>query len=371
MKTLRVWNLGPIQEAESVFGDLMVLVGPQASGKSLLMQLLKLLLDCPAIREEFRRFNIDWGKRLENFLELYFGKGMSEIYRENDEVAHEGTGKPGATWIQEDQSPIRLSVLLTRKGGKEERMFYVPAQRVLALRDGLTHPFTDYRSGDPFVVREFAEKIHQLVQSEFATAGELFPQERRLKSEYREILLQHIFAGLGLQIETERFQRRLVLRGPTGRSLPYLVWSAGQREFVPLLLGLYWLIPPTKQSRRGALEWVAIEEPEMGLHPTAISAVMVLILELLHRGYRVVLSTHSPHVLDVVWALQVMKSHHGQPADVLQLCSLPSRRPLRSLAEDVLKKEYRVITFGEMGGSWILPAWTRGRPRKMKRAGEG
>ncbi len=355
-KTLRVQNLGPIQEAEVVFGDLTVLVGPQASGKSIFMQLLKVLLDYGPIREEFKRFGIDWQKRWENFLELYFGEGMSEIYRESAEEQgaeseiREGAERPAGTLIQWNQSVIRLSELLTRRiREQEEQMFYIPAQRVLALRDGLTRPFTDYRAGDPFVVREFAEKIHQLVQSEFATKEELFPQERRLKSEYREILNQHIFAGFGLRTEMERFQRRLVLKSPTGRSLSFLVWSAGQREFVPLLLGLYWLIPPTKKSRRGRVEWVAIEELEMGLHPVAISAVMVLVLELLHRGYRVVLSTHSPHILDVVWALQIMQSHQGRPANVLRMFSLPSTGPLRELAEDALKKTYRVYYFRRDG----------------------
>ena len=41
----------------------------------------------------------------------------------------------------------------------------------------------------------------------------------------------------------------MVLSSPDGKSgLPYLVWSAGQREFVPLLLGLY-LRQPVRWKR--------------------------------------------------------------------------------------------------------------------------
>ena len=58
MQTLRVSNLGPIQDASVEFGDLTVLVGPQATGKSLLLQLLKLLLDVGPIRNELKRFNL-------------------------------------------------------------------------------------------------------------------------------------------------------------------------------------------------------------------------------------------------------------------------------------------------------------------------
>jgi predicted ATPase len=75
-----------------------------------------------------------------------------------------------------------------------------------------------------------------------------------------------------------------------------MVWSAGQREFVPLLLGLYWLMPSTQSSRRGTIEWVVLEEVEMGLHPRAISVLLLMVLELVTRGYRVCLSTHSPQI---------------------------------------------------------------------------
>ena len=42
---LRIENVGQIKKAEIDFGDLTVFVGPQATGKSIALQLLKLLLD--------------------------------------------------------------------------------------------------------------------------------------------------------------------------------------------------------------------------------------------------------------------------------------------------------------------------------------
>jgi predicted ATPase len=173
MKKIIVENLGPIRSAEIALGDLTIFVGPQATGKSILLQLLKLLLDYRSIREEMRRFNLDWRGECKTFLELYFGEGMSDIYNEVE------------TRVQWEGKPVKLSGLLTARGPQEEQMFYIPAQRVLALREGLTRPFTDYRAGDPFVVREFSEKVHQLVQTEFGKGvDELFPQPspRRLKA---------------------------------------------------------------------------------------------------------------------------------------------------------------------------------------------
>ncbi|HPC84392.1 MAG TPA: AAA family ATPase [Thermoanaerobaculaceae bacterium] len=341
MTTLSVENLGPVKSAKVEFGDLTVLVGPQATGKSVFLQLFKLLIDVGPIRAELRRFNIDWGGSLENFMDLYFGEGMSGIF--------EGA----RTAIAYDASAIRLEEWLgkrLRADEKKERLFFIPAQRVLSLREGATRPFTDYRSGDPFVVREFSEKLHYLVQSEFAQSPILFPKRNRLKDQFRRLLDANIFGGFGLRTDTARFQKRLVLSSPTSnKALPYLVWSAGQREFVPLLMGLYWLIPPARVPRRAGLEWVVIEEPEMGLHPKAISVVMLLVLELLHRGYRVCLSTHSPHVLDVVWALQVMKGQGGSDKEVFDLFSVKATPPTRKLATDVLAKRYAVYYFQRDG----------------------
>ena len=154
-------------------------------------------------------------------------------------------------------------------------LFFIPAQRVLSLRDGLTRPFTDYRAGDPFVVREFSQILHDLVQTEFNRTPELFPKRNRLTKNFRDLIDRDIFRGFGLKI-SEDIQKHIVLSSPSSESeLPFLVWSAGQREFVPLLLGLYWLMPPGKVARRSKLKWVVIEELEMGLHPNAISVAIL------------------------------------------------------------------------------------------------
>lgn len=335
---IQLANLGPIKSADIEFGDLTVLVGPQATGKSIFLELLKLLVDTGPIVDELRRFNLDWNGKIENFLELYFGEGMSAIY------------VPAHTRITIDDRTIDVSSLLRGRKTKEERLFFIPAQRVLSLRDGITRPFTDYRSGDPFVVREFSEKLHQLVQTEFSQTAELFPKSNRLKKALRDQIDRHIYGGYGLKTSTDRFQKRMVLDSPTSETqLPYLVWSAGQREFTPMLLGLYWLLPPGKVKRRGKLEWVVIEEPEMGLHPNAITVTMLLVMELLLRGYRVCLSTHSPQVLDVVWALRVLQAHGGNAHDVLDLFSVGVSEPTKTIAGAALSKQLRVHYFRRDG----------------------
>ncbi len=160
-----------------------------------------------------------------------------------------------------------------------------------------------------------------------------------------------MFGQFALQVDQAQAQKRLVLTrhrdgGARGASLPFMVWSAGQREFVPLLLGLYWLMPSSKVSRRGSLQWVVIEEPETGLHARAVSDVLLLILELLARGYRTCVSTHSPQVLEAVWALRHLKQCRADPKSLLQLFNVrPGDQQMLRVAEKAMRKHVKVYYF--------------------------
>ena len=135
-----------------------------------------------------------------------------------------------------------------------------------------------------------------------------------------------------------------------GNKLPFMVWSAGQREFVPLLLGLYWLMPPTKVARRGHIEWVVVEELEMGLHPRAITVVLLMMLELVARGYRVCISTHSPLVLEAVWAIQRLKESHADGKALLKVFQAETSQSLQKMADTVLSKDFKVFNFDRVTG---------------------
>ena len=50
LNQLTIKNFGPIHEARLAFGDLTVFIGSQASGKSLALQLLKLLQAIPLLQ---------------------------------------------------------------------------------------------------------------------------------------------------------------------------------------------------------------------------------------------------------------------------------------------------------------------------------
>jgi AAA domain, putative AbiEii toxin, Type IV TA system/AAA ATPase domain len=334
---LKVQNFGPVKSANVEFGDLTVLVGPQATGKSVFLQLLKLLIDVRHIKYEFKRAGIDWSGRLDIFLDVYFGEGMRALHKKNTKIWFEGA---------EEDLPRLLKVTKPAKG---ESMFFIPAQRVLTLREGWPQAFVYYDPGVPFTVREFSEEL-RILMTDLGPTDTLFPVPRRLKQEFRDLLQRHIFAGYDLKIDTQRAQKRLVLSaGANGTALPFMVWSAGQREFVPLMLGLYHLLTPAGAAMRSGMKWVVIEELEMGLHPRAIAVIMLMVFELVHRGYRVCISTHSPQVLDAIWALKRLRENAALPESLLQVFDAP--KGLWDIAEGVMKKRVKVFYFDRNNGT--------------------
>ena len=337
---LEVQNFGPIHHADVTFGDLTVFVGPQASGKSVLLQILKLLVDTPFIKKEFSLAGVDWEGKFPGFLDVYFGEGMRSAWSDATRIKYNGA---------EVDLPARVE---EKRPHRQESMFFTPAQRVLALRDGWPSAFNYYDASIPFTLREFSEHL-RLLMSDFGSDGTLFPVPRRLKSEFRDLLQEHIFPGFELRIDTERAQKRLVLANKEkgGGNLPVAVWSAGQREFVPLLLGLYYLMVPSKAPRRKGVEWAVVEELEMGLHPRAISVVMLMLFELMARGYRVCISTHSPQVLDAVWALRRLKEHGAPPSALLKVFDVEPTAPMMDLAAKVMKRNMKVYYFDRTGGT--------------------
>ena len=354
--SLRLERVGQIVCADITFGDLTVLVGPQATGKSIFLQFLKLVLDTGYVHDQLRKHGIDWKRDIGEFLDVYLGEGMRGVWRNINNAE--------SSAIFYDHERIEMTDLATpRNRSKEGSVFYIPAQRVLSLANGWPRPFQGFASQDPFMVRDFSETFRLLMEQELSRNIDLFPKTNRLKREYRDLLSRHVFGGFGLHVDRHGAQKRLVLRmEESDKAIPFMAWSAGQREFVPLLMGLYWLMPGAKTNRRGNLEWVVIEEPEMGLHPNAISVVLLLVLDLLWRGYRVCLSTHSPHILDVVWAMQTIQQHKADEGKLLDIFEVRKTDPMKKVAKQVLQKTAKVYYFDRDGITWDISNLDPGSP---------
>jgi hypothetical protein len=305
------------------------------------LQTLFLVENGKYVNRVLRKAGFRWDKDPGAFMETFYGQGMRSFI-------------PGTTKIGLNDKSFDPSDNLdpVSDGGKLSRTFYIPAQRVLVINDGWPRPFSDFDSTYPFVVRDFSDKILRILETgPGSKGGSVFPQEGRIKAEIRTALNDAIYHDSRIEIGKKDLRNRLVLMSGTNE-LPIMTWSAGQREFTPLLLGLYHLLPPTAATKKADIDTVIIEEPETGLHPRAIQSVMMSLLELATRGYRVIVSTHSPDVLHYAWALAFIcrkaEGHAFKPvfADIISRMT-----GLRREAGDRMLEKSAKVFFAKPGPS--------------------
>jgi len=329
---LSVAHLAQIREGSVEFGDLTLIVGAQASGKSIFLQMLKLLVDRQHTFETLELRGYHWGKDFSRLLDVYFGESMSGIWKEKTSI------------VWNDEKYTKTSIL-NREGFKEAskraNMFYIPAQRVVTMSQGWPINFDSFNLGDPYILKLFSETLRVLMEKEFpnghAEQEGIFPKAGKMSAAIRDQIDASIFHGASIHLDKKSLRKRFLLQ-IEGSKLPYMTWSAGQKEFMPLLLSLYHLIPSGNISKKESIDWVVIEEPEMGLHPQAIQTVMLLALQLIKRGYKVVISTHSPVLLEMVWVINNLKAYSGKVDDLFKLFDLPKPKApaIQEIFESIL-----------------------------------
>lgn len=342
---LHVEKFAQIAEANVEFGDLTILVGPQATGKSLLLQLLKFAIDRPVVAHQLKQHGFNWPRGREGLLSTFLGEGYDACFTPSTRITC------GAN---------NLLTSAGRSNARAPRVFFVPAQRVVSITNGWPRTFEDYIPGDPFVVREFSQEIFMSFARGLGEgASQLFPTATRLKGPIRKSIEESIFHGGKLVLKQDGPRKQMSIQYPKTHfsddgaaqkdssgamvSLPFLEWSAGQREFTPLMLGLYQLLPAGKVSKHTDYSWAVIEEPEMGLHPKAINSVMLMVFELLARDYKVAISTHAPYLLDLVWAIQTIKAGSSSKKAALLLQAMGNEHPsLKPIAQKLLTKTMKV-----------------------------
>ncbi len=328
MNNLTVKSFGPIDEANIDFGDLTILVGPQASGKSILIQLVKLLIDKYHIRKTLEQYGYIWHSGTDKILDLYFGEGMSKIWRNASSISFDDK-----KYTKEFLSPKRGRGEST--ASVEEELFYIPAQRILSVADGRPKTFMEFDAATPYVLRQYSETLRQLLQNGMGKLESIFPISNRLKLPLRKSFNNSIFHDGKIVMDERSGQRKLRME-VGGMSVPFITWSAGQKEFMPLLLGFYWLCPPSAVSKKDNLQYVVIEEPEMGLHPQAIKSVILQIIDLLSRGYKIIVSTHSPVFLEFAWAFNNLKKADANNDVLYELFDIPKTAPTKRLFDGIL-----------------------------------
>jgi hypothetical protein len=308
-------NIGPLKKADLTFGDLTVFVGPQATGKSLALSFLKLAIDHAQIADRLRRYGFNWQDDAHTFLDLYLGRGISSVWTDKSKLA----------WCEStiDLPPKSGSLTYTH-----EECTLIPALRSFAFSNSRwPRPFSDFSTDIAYTVRAFSEELRLIYDSHNFSRFTALPN-------IDSTVLRHLQIRRPL---TSIHQEIILSHEPTNTSLPFPSWSAGQREAIPLLQVLSLHAGTT----------LAIEEPELGLHPQAISTVIFAILTQLAAGQRVVLTTHSIQVLDIVWALKTFRKTAADPRTLLEIFQIPPNESSLNLAQAILKKSTRVYFFDD------------------------
>ncbi|HVE82563.1 MAG TPA: ATP-binding protein, partial [Myxococcales bacterium] len=224
---LELRNFAQIRHARIEFGDVTVLVGPQATGKSLILQLFKMLVDVERITWRLDNAGLQW-KGLKHLYDLYLGEGMGQAWRNGSGYSVQIPARPG-----DKRSKLHL---------RSESVFYVPAQRALVLAEGWPLRFELTNERTPFVARFFCDQLYRLFSSQ--RRPDFFPDRTRLSPTLNRLIDQALLHGgrIGLRKWGSSRKLELLLRdGADGIQFP--AWSTGQREFTPLLLGLYCVLP--------------------------------------------------------------------------------------------------------------------------------
>ncbi len=154
--------------------------------------------------------------------------------------------------------------------------------------------------------------------------------EKNLKelSSLRERLSEQLFSGTIKVDKNEEY-----IESKDGRKIPFAIMSSGQQELLPL-----WLALNEFFDRESANHFVYIEEPEAHLFPLAQGILTEYFATLLgaSQGQKMLITTHSPYILAKI-------------NNLLKAGSLAAKSPkkIQNAIEDILPKQ-----------AWLTPGTT-------------
>ena len=94
MRRLKITAMGQLQSADVQLGDLTVLVGRQASGKTIFLETLKLVVDVGYVHSQLSKHGLEWNKDPEQFFDIFLGEGMHHVLSEDTAITVDGKNYP-------------------------------------------------------------------------------------------------------------------------------------------------------------------------------------------------------------------------------------------------------------------------------------
>ena len=333
---LQVEDFSCIKSATIDLARLTILIGPQASGKSLLSKLIYFFnsisiehrsLDESSLSFEAWKLSIRtrfaewfptsaWGSgkfRIEYQLGpysirltrgVYDGKvtdrirvwtsaAVEEFHLAAAKLQKQAAGRSDARMDFEFDYRLADSVrtLFERQMGEENLVsqIFIPAGRSFFTSAGkAVTAFEHAKLFDP-VTLAFGKRL-----ASYRDRGSL----ANIGGARRGLIFKRVADVLGGQVVSDRTGE--FLKTADGRKIPFSSLSSGQQELLPLLMVLDTIYLPTRQFK--GTRFICIEEPEAHLFPSAQSSLIELFAVLVRQAPQnsVLVTTHSPYVLSKI-----------------------------------------------------------------------
>lgn len=302
----KVTNLGPIAEADVKFGDLTLLTGPQATGKTLFLETFKLTKDFNNIYFYYKETNPTSDHDV--FWDFYYGDKMRTIRT-----------KDTSFFLNDQKVQLGYSFM----SHYYDEVFYIPAQRSLALSEGRIKLSDDFINS-PYVLVRFCNYLQKYTKT------------------YSTHILRETIKNFDFLKKTDINMRRSagsqrLEMTINKQTVPYMAWSTGQRELTPLLMALDYFTTNPKS------DYIVIEEPELGLHPRGIIEFMLTVLKIMQTGTKVIVSTHSGTPLDFVWTIQHLREKGAKPTELAKMFDVKIKD--KSIFENLFEKTFKTYYF--------------------------
>jgi AAA ATPase domain len=330
MRTLKVSNFSCIEQASMELGRLTVIIGPQASGKSVLCKLAFFLFECAARQREalFKRESLDKFKTSikERFVEWFpreaWGAKQFKIELTAGDYSVTLSRKTYAGKISDDfrvkLSPtfeVNYGALLAdrermKKPAEDDDDFEADYRYSNVIRSSMAKLFgKDLVATQAFVPagRSFFTSLGKAIAAFEHGRDPLTLRFGRMYTSYRErpptlarnandvSALKAIQSSIATLLGgfVERDGEKEYFRLSDGRMIPLSAMSSGQQELLPLAVMLPWIVGTARDDRL-----CYIEEPEAHLFPSAQSQLIESLVAASNpSGANLVMTTHSPYVL--------------------------------------------------------------------------
>ena len=309
---LIVKNFGPIQEADLDLRKVTVLIGEQASGKSVLAKLVatfgEVLLNKEALQSILNYFEINTFIKPDSEVE-YSNQAYRHHYQRND-LAKSFSDK----YLEElffdyvrTESAIREMLIPATVRSEEGRAkLRELREKNSQLRKELRvlTQLYEYILAERVIISTLAKSLFQIIDRNISLPRFLtnFASEFEIaREQYSKIYLP----PLGITYLFENNQNKVRLK--TGEKIDMELSASGFQSLIPLLLVV--------ENRSNLDNQVfIIEEPELNLYPTTQKKLVEYLIEKCTKGdNRLIVTTHSPYILtalnNCIEANNVLKSN--------------------------------------------------------------